>query len=170
MATPPFVLALRERVGTEPLWLSGATAVILRETADDPHVLLVRRSDTGQWTPVSGIVDPGEDPHVTVEREAMEEASVRIEVERLIWLHTTEMVVYPNGDQTQYLDHCFRCRWVSGDPKPGDDEATDAAFFVVTKLPPMSVRHRQMIELAVENPPETQLGPRASATGPEGDG
>lgn len=161
MPTPPFVLALRERVGKQPLWLSGATAVILRQLDGQPQVLLIRRSDTGQWTPVSGIVDPGEDPHVTVVREALEEATVEVEVERLIWLQTTEMIVYENGDQTQYLDHCFRCRWIAGHPEPGDDEATDAAFFSVTELPPVSERHRQMIELALENRPETQLGPRA---------
>lgn len=161
MPTPPFVLALREQVGQQPLWLSGATAVILREEAGAQEVLLIHRSDTGQWTPVSGIVDPGEDPHVTVVREALEEATVEIEVERLIWLQTTEMVTYENGDQTQYLDHCFRCRWLTGRPEPGDDEATEAAFFAVTELPRLSERHRQMIELAVENRPETQLGPRA---------
>ncbi len=161
MPTPPFVLALRERIGDQPLWLSGATAVILRQLDGHQQVLLIRRSDTGQWTPVSGIVDPGEDPHLTVVREALEEASVDVEVERLIWLHTTEMVVYDNGDQTQYLDHCFRCRWLAGRPEPGDDEATEAAFFFVAELPPLSERHRQMIELALENRPETHLGPRA---------
>jgi 8-oxo-dGTP pyrophosphatase MutT (NUDIX family) len=56
MATPDFVLSLREAVGTAPLWLSGVTAVVTR--GDD--VLMVRRSDTGAWTPVTGIVDPGE--------------------------------------------------------------------------------------------------------------
>ena len=54
MATPDFVLALREKIGTDPLWLPGATAVVVR----DRSVLLVRRADTGEWTPVTGIVDP----------------------------------------------------------------------------------------------------------------
>ncbi|MET0713590.1 MAG: ADP-ribose pyrophosphatase, partial [Mycetocola sp.] len=30
MATPDFVLALREKIGTAPLWLSGVTAVVVR--------------------------------------------------------------------------------------------------------------------------------------------
>ncbi len=55
MATPDFVLALRAKIGTDPLWLPGTTAVVTR--GDD--VLMVRRADTGQWTPVTGIIDPG---------------------------------------------------------------------------------------------------------------
>ena len=54
MATPDFVLALREKIGTAPLWLSGVTAVVVR----DDDVLLVRRADNGAWTPVTGIIDP----------------------------------------------------------------------------------------------------------------
>ena len=58
MPTPDFVLALREKVGTALLWLPAVTAVVLR----GQEVLLVRRADTGAWTPVTGIVDPGEQP------------------------------------------------------------------------------------------------------------
>ena len=83
MATPDFVLRLRERIGTELLWLTGVTAVILRE---EPalEVLLVRRADTGAWTAVTGIIDPGETVAGTARREAQEEAGVEIEVERLV--------------------------------------------------------------------------------------
>ncbi|MGW2217585.1 NUDIX domain-containing protein, partial [Nonomuraea sp. NPDC001684] len=73
MPTPEFVLALREKIGTEPLWLSGVTAVVLHED----QVLLVRRSDTGAWTPVTGIIDPGEQPADAALREVAEETGVR---------------------------------------------------------------------------------------------
>ena len=89
-------------------------------------MLLVRRSDNGAWTPVTGIVDPGEDPHVTAVREVEEEACVVAEVERLVWVSASGVVTHVNGDLGQYLDHTFRCRWVSGEPRPGDDESTDA--------------------------------------------
>ena len=61
-------------------------------------MLLVRRSDNGAWTPVTGIVDPGEDPHVTAVREVEEEACVVAEVERLVWVSATEVVTHVNGD------------------------------------------------------------------------
>lgn len=158
MPTPEFILQLREKVGSQQLWLSGATAIVLRPGDSGEEVLLVQRSDDGSWTPVSGIVDPGEDPHTTAIREVAEETRVRAEVERLVWLTVTEVITYPNGDQSQYLDHVFRCRWVDGEPEPGDDEAQRTAFFSVAALPPMAQRHLDAIGLARAGEPVTRLG------------
>ncbi|MCU1412949.1 MAG: ADP-ribose pyrophosphatase [Microbacteriaceae bacterium] len=134
MATPDFVLSLREKIGNAPLWLSGVTAVVLRDT----EVLLVRRSDTGAWTPVTGIIDPGEEPAVAAEREVLEEADVVARAEALVWVQVIPPVVYPNGDRSQYLDIVFRCSYVSGDPFPADGENTEAAWYPLDALPPMS--------------------------------
>lgn len=158
MPTPDFILALREKVGSTRLWLSGATAVVLRDGLHGDEVLLVRRADDGAWTPVAGIVDPGEPPHLTAVREVTEETGVTAEVERLVWLTVTEVITYPNGDQTQYIDHVFRCRWTGGEPYPADDEACDAAFFAVDQLPEMSGRHTEQVQVAVANLPEARLG------------
>lgn len=158
MPTPDFVLALREKVGSARLWLSGATAVVLRDGATGPEVLLVQRADTGAWTPVAGIVDPGEHPHQTAVREVAEEAGVVASVERLVWLSVTEVITYANGDQTQYIDHVFRCRWESGDPHPVDGEAAAAGFFAVSALPPMAGRHVEQVEVALAGELETRLG------------
>ena len=158
MPTPEFILALREKVGTTPLWLSGATAVVVRAGTRGEEVLLVRRADNGEWTPVAGIVDPGEQPHVTAVREVAEEAGVTAVVERLVWLTVTEVITYGNGDQTQYIDHVFRCHWADGDPHPVDGEASEAAFFAVDALPPMSSRHVEQVRVALADEPETRLG------------
>ncbi|GAA2172577.1 NUDIX domain-containing protein [Agrococcus versicolor] len=132
--TPDFVLRLREHVGHAPLWLSGSTAVVL----DDDRVLLVRRADTGAWTPISGIVDPGEHPATTAVREALEEAGVVIEVEALVRVHVLPPTTYGNGDVTQYLDLVHRCRHVSGEPHVADEESVDVRWFALDALPPMS--------------------------------
>lgn len=160
MPTPDFIQALRAKVGHTMLWLSGATAVIVRAAGDGEEVLLVRRSDDGNWSPVAGIVDPGEDPHVTAVREAAEEACVEIEVERLAWLNVTDPVTYENGDVTQYIDHTFRCRWLAGDPRPGDGEATEARFFPVGELPEMPKHYQDRIAIALQDRPDTVLGRR----------
>lgn len=138
MPTPPFVLALRERVGHDLLWLPGVTAVVLREHAGGTQVLLVRRADTGAWTPVTGIVDPGEEPAVAAAREVLEEADVVAEPERLARVGVVGPVTYENGDRSTYLDLTFRFRWVSGEPFPADGENTDARWFDLGALPPMS--------------------------------
>ncbi len=158
MPTPEFILALREKVGTTRLWLSGATTVVVRPCADGEEVLLVRRADNGEWTPVAGIVDPGEQPHVAAVREVAEEAGVTAVVERLVWLTVTEVITYDNGDETQYIDHVFRCSWAGGDPHPVDGEASEAAFFPVDGLPPMTARHVEQVRLALANEPEARLG------------
>lgn len=158
MPTPDFIVALREKVGVTRLWLSGATAVVIRPGAAGEEVLLVRRVDTGNWTPVAGIVDPGEHPHLTAVREVAEEAGVAAEVERLVWLTVTEVITYPNGDETQYIDHVFRCRWRSGEPFPADGEASAAEFFPASELPRMSSRHIEQVRVALADEPETRLG------------
>ncbi len=158
MPTPEFILALRDKVGSTRLWLSGATAVVLRDGTDGAEVLLVRRADNGAWTPVAGIVDPGEQPHLAAIREVAEEAGVVAEVERLVWLTVTEVITYSNGDQSQYIDHVFRCRWLGGEPYPADGEASEAAFFTVGRLPEMSERHTEQVRVAVANNPEARLG------------
>jgi len=130
---PDFVADLRRRVGQAQLWLPGVTAVVQR--ADD--VLLVRRADNGQWAPVTGIVEPGEDPGVAARREAREEARVEIAVDRLAMVSVTRPITHVNGDHAIYLDHAFACTWVSGEPEVGDDESTDVAWWPVDALPPM---------------------------------
>ena len=135
MATPDFVLALRAKVEHDLLWLSGVTAVVLDETAD--RVLLVRRADDGRWTPVTGIIDPGEQPAAAAAREVLEEAGVVAVPERLARVRTLAPMTYANGDRSQYLDLTFRFRHVSGDPYPADGENTEAMWFSLGGLPPM---------------------------------
>lgn len=149
MPVPPYVLALRERIGHDLLWLPGVTAVVLREDGPRPRVLLARRADSGQWAPVTGIVDPGEEPAVAAVREVHEEADVVAVAQRLAHVCVVGPVEYPNGDRSQYVDLTFRCGWVSGDPYPADGENTDAAWFDVDDLPEMSASLRARVAAAL---------------------
>lgn len=156
MPTPDFILDLRARIGHTPLWLMGANAIVLR---DDDAVLLVRRADTGEWAPISGIVDPGEHPAETVVREALEEAGVVIEVERLLWTAVTDEVTYANGDRCRYLDHGFRARWISGEAVVGDEESTEVGWFPVDALPtPRQSRLEAMLRIVRQDPRDVVFG------------
>jgi ADP-ribose pyrophosphatase YjhB (NUDIX family) len=146
MAIPEFVLALREKIGSHPLWLAGITAVVLRED----EILLVRRADNGAWTPVTGIIDPGEHPAAAAARETLEEADVVTSVDTLAWVDVSAPVVYPNGDASQYIEIIFRCSWVSGDPYPADGENTEAAWFKLDAMPEMSEEMTGRIRHAIE--------------------
>lgn len=150
MPTPDFVLSLREKVGHELLWMPGVTAVVLRDGPGGRRdVLLVKRADDGAWTPVTGIIDPGEQPATAGAREVLEEADVVAEPEALVRAQTLPPTRYDNGDVSQYLDLTFRFRYVSGDPWPADGENTQAQWFSLDELPAMTDEMQARINAAV---------------------
>ena len=119
---------LREKIGGDhPLWLPAVTAVVRR----GDQVLLVRRSDNGHWTPITGIVDPGEEPAVSAAREALEETGTRIRVDRLVATGAHPEMVHANGDRAAYLDLTFACTWLEGEAHVADDESSDVRWFPV---------------------------------------
>jgi GNAT superfamily N-acetyltransferase/ADP-ribose pyrophosphatase YjhB (NUDIX family) len=147
MPTPDFVLALRERVGHDPLWMPGVTAVVRN---DHGEVLLARRADFGQWGLVSGILEPGEQPAAGLAREIEEETGVVAQIGPLTAVWTLPEVTYPNGDRSQYLDLCFLARYVSGEARVNDDESTEVGWFGVDSLPPdLMERSRVRLERAL---------------------
>jgi ADP-ribose pyrophosphatase YjhB (NUDIX family) len=150
MATPKFILDLREKIGHDLLWLTGISGVVLN---DAEQVLLVRRADTGRWALVAGILEPGEQPAVALVREVQEETAVVVEVERLVSIESLPPGAYPNGDQVQFLDLCFRCRPLHGDPKVNDDESLEVAWFPLDDLPPLTPRERESIANALSAEP-----------------
>lgn len=158
MPTPEFIVTLREKIGHDPLFLPGVTAIVLKPVPEGapvwevPKVLLVKRADNGNWTPVPGIAEPGENPHVTASREVKEEAGVDAEAVAIIGTGTSGPTTYPNGDVTSYIDICYRME-ITGNDKPyvGDEESTDVRWFSVAQLPEMQQRFRLLIADAVVN-------------------
>ena len=138
MATPPFIIELRKKIDHDPLWLIGVTAYV---EDDAGRILLGRRADSGEWAPVYGIVDPGEEPADAAAREVMEETGIAVEVEQLVRVRSQkDMTIYDNGDQVQYLDLMFLCRPISDDadtdaPYVADDESLDVGWFAPDELP-----------------------------------
>jgi ADP-ribose pyrophosphatase YjhB (NUDIX family) len=82
-------------------------------------------------------------------RESQEEADVVILVEKLAAVDVTPPVVYGNGDRTQYLDLVFRCRYLSGEPRPADGENVAAEWFQLAALPPMPDKYAKRIRQAL---------------------
>ena len=115
------------------------------------ELLLVQRSDNDEWSPVTGIVDPGEEPAVCAVREALEETGVEIRVDRLAMTSVGDEIVYPNGDRARYLDLTFACTWVSGEAYVADDESIDVRWWPVADLPPMGPWMTERIEAALSD-------------------
>lgn len=128
------------------MWLPGITGVVLN---DDRQVLLVRRTDNGRWTLITGMLEPGEEPAAGTLREVEEETGVRAEIEHLIHVGSHGPVTFPNQDQCSFLNVAFSCRYVSGSARVNDDESSDAGWFGLDRLPPLSERHALLLNLAL---------------------
>ncbi|MFI6334963.1 NUDIX hydrolase [Streptomyces sp. NPDC050535] len=135
MATPDFIRTIRATAGHQLLWLPGVTAIVFD---DEGRILLGRRSDTGKWSVIGGIPDPGEQPATGAVREVFEETAVRCVVERVVLVQALAPVTYANGDNCQYMDITFRCRAVGGEARVNDDESLDVGWFDVDALPELS--------------------------------
>ncbi|MFD9814644.1 NUDIX domain-containing protein [Streptomyces sp. NPDC059080] len=132
MATPDFIRDLRSTLGHQLLWLPGVTAVVFD---DDGRVLLGRRADTGGWSVIGGIAEPGEQPAEVAVREVFEETAVRVVPERVVLVEALAPLTYPNGDVCQFMDITLRCRAVGGEARVNDDESLDVAWFALDALP-----------------------------------
>lgn len=156
MATPEFIVELRKKIGHDPLLLPAVTAIVVRDVPAGapiwavPEVLLVKRSDNGKWTPVSGICEPGEEPSLTAVREVKEETGIVAQVEALLGVGNMGRVTYPNGDVVDYIDTAIRLSVIGDDTAVvGDAESTDVGWFTVSHLPPMDPRFRLIVADAV---------------------
>jgi len=158
MATPEYVLRLREQIGHDLLVLPGVCVVIVREGPQGREVLLVRRADNGQWTPVTGIADPGEDADTAAIREAGEETGVRIEIDRVTWIETLKPQTYDNGDQCQFFDTCMLAHPVGGEAHVGDEESTEVRWFPATALPAMKARFERKVAHALSGDTRVRIG------------
>jgi ADP-ribose pyrophosphatase YjhB (NUDIX family) len=144
---PEFIREIREKIGNDPLWLTGVRGVVLD---DENRVLLCQRADNGRWTLITGMLEPGEHPAPGLLREIFEETAVVAETERILAVGVIGPVTYPNGDVCDFLDIAFKCRYVSGEARVNDDESIAVGWFALDELPEISAGHRETIRLALE--------------------
>ena len=150
MATPEFIVSLRQKIGHDMLWLPGVSIVVVDE-AD--RLLLGRRADNGRWAVVSGIPEPGEQPAVAIQRECLEETGVDVEVLAITGVTAGEPFAFPNGDNCAFMDITF-----VGRPRPGaaahahaaDEESTQVGWFHPDSLPePLAASSPARIQAAL---------------------
>ncbi|MFE1766700.1 NUDIX hydrolase [Streptomyces angustmyceticus] len=150
MATPEFIRHLRTSIGRQLLWLPGVSAVVFD---DQGRVLLGKRADTGGWSVIGGIPEPGEQPAETAIREVHEETAVRVAVEGVVLIETMPPTHYPNGDVCQFMDVTLRCRAIGGEARVNDDESLEVGWFDVDALPELEEYALTRIKRAQEAGP-----------------
>ncbi|MEU1308288.1 NUDIX domain-containing protein [Streptomyces cinnamoneus] len=132
MPIPDFLRDLRATAGNRLLWMPGVSAVVLDDAG---RVLLGRRSDTGQWSIIGGIPEPGEQPAAAIVREVFEETAVHCVAEKVLLVEALKPITYPNGDICQFMDICFVARAVGGEACVNDDESLEVGWFEADALP-----------------------------------
>lgn len=118
---------------------------------DDRYVLLIRRGREpfqGSWALPGGFVDEGEYVEAAAKRELAEETGVE-------WdgmLHQCGAYADPGRDPRGWTAAIVLCAWVGELPlrvEAGDD-ATEAAWHSLGKLPPLAFDHAVIVTDAVE--------------------
>ena len=168
MPIPEFIVQTRAKIGTDLMWLPAVAAVVLRDSTDNsvwavPEVLLVKRADNGKWTPVTGIADPGEEPHDAAVREVLEETGVRVSAAALLGVGTVGPVTHDNGDKASYMSVQIRCEADDPNQVPvvGDDESTEVGWFPISNMPVTDPKWRLVIgDAAAQRKHPTSFTPR----------
>jgi 8-oxo-dGTP pyrophosphatase MutT (NUDIX family) len=119
------------------------------------RILLQKREDNGYWGMPAGHADVGESITETAMRETFEETGFVVRIDRLVGVYSDptqfNVMRYPDGGITQFVNLCFACTIIGGEMQISD-ESTDIGFFALDALPqPMLESHKIRIADAAAN-------------------
>jgi len=142
--------------------LPSPVPAVIAVVVHEGRTLLVRRAnppDAGLWGFPGGRIEYGETVSVAALRELEEETSVRADAREVI---TTLDILDRGQDGT--LRHHFiliavLCRWLSGEPEPGDD-ALEARWFPIADLDPDRLPMSADVEAVARRAEKLLLGER----------
>jgi ADP-ribose pyrophosphatase YjhB (NUDIX family) len=101
---------------------------------DASEILLIRRSDNGNWALPGGAIDLGESAAQAAVRETKEETGIDCEVTGLVGIYTDprHIILYTsNGEARQEFSIVLTARPVGGEPTTSD-ESTEVRWIAPT--------------------------------------
>lgn len=121
----------------------------------DDAVLLICRSDNGNWSMPGGAHDPGESLSHTAVRETQEETGITIELTGIVGVFTDpgHVIHYTSNDEVrQEFTIIYRARAIGGEPTPSS-ESTRVEWVPITQLPKLEMdpSQRKRIDWAINN-------------------
>lgn len=118
------------------------------------EVLLIERTDNGNWSMPGGAMDPGESLAGCAVRETREETGVQVKVTSVLgpWTDPGHRIEYTSdGEVRQEFTVIFGARYVSGDPVLSS-ESRRVAWVPVDQVEqlPMDVSQRKRVSWCIE--------------------
>ncbi|MCB2214203.1 NUDIX domain-containing protein [bacterium] len=140
-----YVGQLRKAVGNRRLITPAARAVIFNS---EGQVLLVRRSDNGEWVMPAGSMELGESIYDCLKREVREEAGLEVLSARPMAMYTAPRYHFTNayGGEHQMFTVVFLVEDWTGEVQKETDETVDARFFDLDDLPPIPALFQETLE------------------------
>lgn len=112
----------------------GVAGVVFNANGD---LLLHRRRVGHGWAPPSGTVEPGETVQAALKRELMEEAQLKVQLQRFVGLYSDpefQIVDYPTGKSVHFVTSLFACHVLSGQLE-GSEEGIEWGWHDPEALP-----------------------------------
>ena len=129
---------------------------------DQGEILMIRRTDNGNWAVPGGGMDLGESITGAAVRETQEETGITREITGLIGIYTNPRQVIlntSNGEVRQEFSIVFTARPVAGELRPSS-ESSEPQWVSPAAIPdlPMHPSMRQRIQHYLDKQPEPYLG------------
>ncbi|GAA0946647.1 NUDIX domain-containing protein [Kribbella koreensis] len=131
-----------------------STNVIIENEAGE--LLMIRRSDNGNWAIPGGAIDLGESLAQAAMRETKEESGIDCEVIDVVGIYTDpkHIILYTsNGEARQEFSIVVRARATGGELTPSS-ESTEVRWISRSELPDLTMDRsmRRRIDYYLENP------------------
>ncbi len=128
---------VRAFIGRDVMVAGGAIAVVVDQDTihAQPRLLVVKRTDDGEWSLPGGYTQLGENVAHTVVREMLEETGLHVMPERILGISSLPHPwTYPNGDQTQGVAVVFRTHITGGSLRPDLEEISQAGWVTLREF------------------------------------
>ena len=106
---------------TDPTAIRLSVSAVVWSEGPGSALLLMRRSDNGDWGLPGGYVEIGESVAQAAAREVLEETGVRVEVGRLVGVYSDpsrQVIEYPDGRRVHAVNLCFEARPLGQGERP----------------------------------------------------
>ncbi len=129
-----YINSLRKHVGQKPLLMVGATMLVLNE---QNQLLMMKRSESGNWGVPGGAMELGETTEETAKRELFEETNLQVGEMKLFGVFSGPELYYryPSGDEVYNVSIVYLTHDVHGELTLNDGEHFEYQYFPPTNLP-----------------------------------